>query len=328
MAELPPQPTHTPHGRRGPSSAPGLPNTYLIGAPKCGTTSIAQWLGGHPDVYVSVPKEPFHWASDYPGLRRHHGFESRAAYEALFTHDVAAAAAHRVDASTVYLYSEAAISAILDNVPDARFIVAVRNPVDLVISYHRTQLVALNETEPDFATAWSRSLSGGLPDGVPLDPKLVDYPRVARLGAAIDQVLAAVSRERLHVVVFDDLRTTPLQVWSALTEFLDVAAAPTPDLNVHNVSAKAARYPWARRVTHRPPALLAGPVRRLRQWSRTTQTPLVRSLKSRMWESADRPEVAPEVYRHVLDVLRPDIEHLGRVIDIDVSGWLNDPDVP
>ncbi|CAN5138666.1 hypothetical protein BH20ACT5_BH20ACT5_07850 [soil metagenome] len=41
-----------------------LPELYLIGAPKCGTTSLAGWLAGHPEVYFSVPKEPFYWASD------------------------------------------------------------------------------------------------------------------------------------------------------------------------------------------------------------------------------------------------------------------------
>lgn len=61
-----------------------LPNAYIVGAPKAGTTSLSQWLAQHPDVFFSVPKEPFYWASDYPGLRRHYGFETREAYEALF----------------------------------------------------------------------------------------------------------------------------------------------------------------------------------------------------------------------------------------------------
>jgi hypothetical protein len=307
--------------RRGTRRSPALPDVYLIGAPKCGTTSVAQWLGSHGDVHVSVPKEPFHWASDYPRLRRHHGFESREAYDALFVGPEATRATHRVDASTVYLYSTTAVPDILEATPDARFIVAVRDPVELIISYHRTQLVALNEDEPDFARAWARSLAGGMPDTRPLDPKLVDYPRVAMLGAAVDRLLAAVGRERVHVLTLDGLKADPLGVWTALTGFLDLTATPQPDFAVHNVSAKSAKYPGARRLTHRPPPVLAGPVRRLRQWSRTTRLPLVKRVKGRMWQPADRPEVPPEVRADLAAYLRADVDRLGMLLGLDVSGW-------
>ncbi len=34
------------------------PNFFIIGAPKCGTTSLARWLGSHPRIYMSPLKEP------------------------------------------------------------------------------------------------------------------------------------------------------------------------------------------------------------------------------------------------------------------------------
>ena len=52
-------------------------NLYLIGAPKCGTTTVAGWLGSHRDVYWSTPKEPYYWADDFPGQRAHYGFDTR-----------------------------------------------------------------------------------------------------------------------------------------------------------------------------------------------------------------------------------------------------------
>jgi hypothetical protein len=100
------------------------------------------------------------------------------------------------------------------------FIVAVRNPVDLLASYHRTQLVALNEDERDFATAWRRSLAGCGPACTPLDTKLVDYPRVGALGAALSQLLNRVSPQHVHVVLFDDLADRPAKVWDGVTSFL------------------------------------------------------------------------------------------------------------
>ena len=104
----------------------------------------------------------------------------------LYTGPDAATARRLVDASTVYLYSETAAKDIITAAPHALFIVALRDPVDLVVSYHRSQLVVLSEDEPDFAVAWSRSLRAELPStGRLLDSKLVDYQMIGRLGAAV-----------------------------------------------------------------------------------------------------------------------------------------------
>ncbi len=298
-----------------------LPNVFLIGAPKCGTTSLASWLGEHPTGYLSIPKESYFWAADYPRMRAHYGFETRAAYQALYASPAAQQAAVRVDGSTTYLYSETAVPDIAAAVPEARFVVAIRNPVDLLVSYHRTQLVALNETESDFALAWRRSLDGGLPATDPLDPKLLDYPLVGRLGAAVERLLDTVPRERVHVVLFDDLAGDPAGAWGALTAFLDIDSQPEPAFDVHNASNKVARFAALRRLTHRPPAVLEAPIRRVRQWSRTTSNPLVAGAKARMWRSAETPQVSAETRAEVAAHLRSDVDRLAAALNRDLSRW-------
>ncbi len=86
------------------------------------------WLEQHPDVFWSVPKEPFYWASDFPAQRALYGFDTRAAYETLYASSESRAAAYRGDGSTTYLYSATAVPAILAEVPEAKFIVCVRDP--------------------------------------------------------------------------------------------------------------------------------------------------------------------------------------------------------
>jgi len=298
-----------------------LPNVFLIGAPKCGTTSLASWLGEHPDGYLSIPKESYFWAADYPRMRAHYGFETRAAYEALYASPEAQRAAVRVDGSTTYLYSQTAVPDIAAAVSEPRFVVAIRNPVDLLVSYHRTQLVALNETEGDFATAWRRSLDGGLPATDPLDPKLLDYPLVGRLGAAVGRLLETVPDERVHVVLFDDLASDPGGTWQALTAFLGIDAQPEPSFDVHNASNKTARSAALRRLTHRPPDMLAAPIRRLRQWSRTTGNPLVAATKAQMWRSAETPQLSAEIRAEVAAHLGPDVDRLAELLERDLSLW-------
>lgn len=297
-------------------------NVYLIGAPKCGTTSLARWLSEHPSVYLSVPKEPYYWAADYPRMRAHYGFGSRQAYEALYAGPQAQAATVRVDGSTNYLYSQRAVPDICAAVTGPRFVLALRNPVDLLISYHRTQLVALNETETDFASAWRRSLGGALPDTDPLDPKLLDYPQVGLLGAHVERLLETVPRERVHVVLFDELARDPSGTWLDLTTFLGIDALPEPSFDVHNASNKAARWAALRRLTHRPPAALDAPVRRLRQWSRTTTNPLVARAKARMWRPAATPRVAEETRAEVAAHFRPDVDKLAALLHRDLTQWV------
>jgi hypothetical protein len=74
------------------------PNFFILGAPKCGTTSLAAWLAAHPAVYMSPLKEPAYFAADLkvdrPGPQE---------YRALFS---AAGDIHLAvgEASTCYLH--------------------------------------------------------------------------------------------------------------------------------------------------------------------------------------------------------------------------------
>ncbi|MGI8625634.1 MAG: sulfotransferase [Geodermatophilaceae bacterium] len=300
-----------------------LPSIYLIGAPKSGTTSLASWLAGHPKIYFSVPKEPYYWASDYPRLRAHYGFDTRASYADLFSSAQAVRAGHRAEGSTNYLYSQRAVPDILAEVEEARFIVALRRPVDLLVSYHRTELVTLNEDETDFATAWRRSVRGVGPKTTPLDPKLVDYPMVGRLGAAVERLLDLVPRPSVHFVLFEDLAIDPVSTWRRLTAFLGLPDQPSPSFDVRNASDKTYRSELLRRLTHRPPRLLAPPMRWLRQWSRTTGNPVAAQLKARMWRAEQRPAIDSAVRAEVAEFLAEDTQLLGELIGGDLSHWVS-----
>lgn len=302
-----------------------LPDIYLVGAPKAGTTSLTRWLETHPDIYFCRPKEPFYWSTDYPRMREHRGYATRAAYESLYASAQAARAAHRADGSTTYLYSETAVPAITREVPAARFIVALRNPVDLLASWHRTQLLALNENETNFASAWRRSLGGESPDTDALDHKRVDYQLMGRLGQAVQRLLATVARDRVHFVVFEDLATRPGQVWQSLTEFLDIPVEPVPSFDAHNPSTKMYRSQVLHRLKHRPPRVLAGPMRRMRRRSYRTPNPAWLKLRRVMWRSEAKPELDEALRHEIGDYFDRDVQLLGDLIDRDLSAWRRTP---
>ena len=299
-----------------------LPELYVIGAPKAGTTSVAAWLAQHPDVYWSVPKEPFFWASDFPGVRSHYGFDTFEAYQELFRSPTAQSAVRRGEGSTFYLYSETAPGDIQAAVPDARFVACLREPAAQVLSFHRSQLVALNEDEPDVGRAWERALAGGMPETVtPLDPKLVDYPLIGRQGEALARWVDEVGRDNLHVILVDDLAKDPARVWADLLGFAGLDGTFQPDFASRNASDKTYRSKTLRKLTHRPPKALAPAMRSLRQWSRTTNAPGVKRLKKMAWKPEARPEAPPETVRAIARYFASDVEVIGKLLDRDLSHW-------
>jgi hypothetical protein len=278
-------------------------------------------LASHRDAYFSVPKEPYFWASDYPGLRAHYGFETERAYAELFASAEAQQAACLAEGSTVYLYSTTAIPAIMAATPNARIILALRNPADLVVSYHRTQVVALNEDLANFDMAWQRSLAGSAPAVKPLDDKLVDYPRVGNLGSAVDRLLQYVPRQQIHVVLFEDLQQRPSHVWRQLCQFLELSPDPEPTFIVRNPSTKQYRSAWVRRLTHRPPRVLEQPMRNLRQWSRTTDIRAAKAVKKWMWRPAPRPDALAERRLELMSYFDSEVEKLERRLSLDLRAW-------
>jgi hypothetical protein len=131
------------------------PNFFIIGAPKSGTTSLYEYLEGHPDVFMSPVKEPFYFSPDVStGARQRYLYApDHAAYLELFAS--AAAEARIGEASTTYMVSHEAPELIGAFAPDALLIAMVRNPVDMVHSAQR-RVSQGAETSPISGGAGSR----------------------------------------------------------------------------------------------------------------------------------------------------------------------------
>ena len=127
------------------------PDFFIIGAPKCGTTALVSYLSEHPDVFMSEPKEPHFFADDFPHYKKY--IPTIDAYERLFE-DAALKPATRVgEASVWYLYSEYAIKNIHKYRPDAKLIVMLRDPVEVMQSLHKQLLWTMDENQPSFEKA-------------------------------------------------------------------------------------------------------------------------------------------------------------------------------
>ena len=109
-----------------------IPEFFLVGAAKSGTSSLYMYLTQHPRVFVPPIKEP-HFFSDFhhPALAH---IDTLDKYLALF--DDCPENALAGDASTSYLYSRGAPRRIQALQPRARIMAILRNPIDRAYSFY------------------------------------------------------------------------------------------------------------------------------------------------------------------------------------------------
>ena len=218
--------------------SPPRPNLFIPGAPKSGTTSLADYLSARPDVYLGPLKEPNFWSDDLPHFALIEGLRSSQDYFSLYAR-APAGTRYVLDASTHYLYSRTATDRILRNLPDPRFLVCIRDHAEIAHAWHMQMFNAGYENVTDFEEAWSllerRRAGERIPDGCP-DPKLLDYFAIASIGEQLDRLLARVGNDRVHVILLDELKQDPRAVYLGVLAFLGLDDDGRTEFPASNVS--------------------------------------------------------------------------------------------
>ncbi len=292
-----------------------LPDLFLVGAPKCGTTALTRYLEGHPQVFMAARKDLHYFGSDL-GLR-HRPCADRAAYLA---HFAGASVVHRRagDSSVWYLYSQRAAAEIHAFNPDARVIVLLREPVSMMYAlWGQLRYNSVHDEDiGDFALALAaepaRRRGEQLPPRTPLPEGLL-YRRVAAYAEQVERYFTVFGRDRVRVLLQDDLRSSLPATWAGLLDWLGLDAAPTPEGEVN--TAKAVRSDGLRRLlAHVPEPLKSLFPSDLRVRLRRS----VRRLNSRHLERAP---LDPVLRARLQAELRPEVERLERLLDRDLTRW-------
>ncbi len=228
-----------------------LPNVFLIGAPKSGTTSLAAYLSSHPHVFLCEPKEPNYWTKEEPKDAE------QAATWSGYTQFYASVAKHhtvRVDASTSYCWSQYAVPDILRALPESRFIFMIRNPVALAPSLHSEEVLSGHESVSDYNEAWKMQSDREKGRSVPPTAECwqkVTYRFVASLGTHFERLLNIVPPGQLHIILFDEFVRDPRSEYLRVLDFLHLSKIEPSTYAVHN-PAKHPLFPSASRAIMRP----------------------------------------------------------------------------
>jgi len=123
------------------------PDFFIVGAPKCGTTSLYYYLSQHENIFLP-PKERYFFGSDFTFLN---GKPSLTHYQSFFKN----AQQNQLvgEASVWYLFSKKAAEEIKVYNPNSKIIIMLRQPTDMIYSLHQHQLFNGNENITDFSVA-------------------------------------------------------------------------------------------------------------------------------------------------------------------------------
>lgn len=299
------------------------PNLFLVGAPKCGTTSLYEYLRRHPQVFFPPADGRAYWNAKEPAffcadldLPAETSIKDERQYLAPFAGSENFR--WRGDASAYYLYSEIAPARIREYSPDARILIALRPPLEQMRSQYNHLVRSRREDIADFhaAVAASGERRAGLriPSGRGVRAWL-DYRGIAYFAPQVQRYLDAFGSERVKVLLLEDLVARPAGIYREVLAFLGVDTGFAPEFRVHNEAPPSGALQRFVTAAYRRPAFK-------RVASTLFPYKVRRRFVSRIRKLGDSHSKTDPRDAALRAALRPDVERLAGVIGRDLSHWM------
>lgn len=248
-----------------PATSPALPNFFIVGAPKAGTTSLYHYLAQHPDVFMSPIKEPNYFSEEIrlanidanwqewaqredeslqqylrgPMQEKRFGgmVSNWPDYLKLFQNVNGEKALG--EASVCYLWSKTAAQNIASTLPDAKIIMVLRDPVERAFSQYK-QSVASGLVKNSFRELVEANLNRKSDKFDLLNPFL-------EFGLYHEQVkryMELFPAENLRIYLYEELRHTLPATLANIFRFLGIDPQFSPDTSEQHLRNRVPRYIW------------------------------------------------------------------------------------
>ena len=311
-----------------------LPNFFIVGAAKSGTTSLYHYLLEHPEIYMSPIKEPNFFCTDinpdlfredfkrrvYLDLNKYfskrvkdkiHGafIRSWEHYFELFE-DVSTEPAVG-EASVSYLFSKVAARNIKNSIPNAKIIIILRNPIERAFSHYLMNLSSGISVKKDFLEELITDINKEQ-KGWGISHLYIE------LGMYYEQVkryMAEFPPEQVRIFIYDEFKADPQKILKEIFEFLGVDNTFQPDLN--------RRY----NVSYIPSSIFSESLLKLRHHSLIKQIiqllpiQVKDTIKKKLYTNR-KPPLSEKAKLFLKEYFREDIIKLSNLINKDLTYWL------
>lgn len=285
-------------------SAIRLPNFFILGAGRSGTTTLYNVLKDHPDVFLPTPKEPTFFSEPFQVIR------TPIRYARLF--EGAGDAAAIGDASHAYLSHPEAARTLRAFFPDARFVAIFRNPADRALAMYSYMLEngyeVLTPFERALAAEDRRFASERFARRCPHYFWNFMYFRSGCFGEQVARYLDLFPRDRFFFTTLYDLLADTEGVIGELTDFLGIAPMRVGELPRYG-SSKGVRSVGLQYVERR----LIRPLAR-------RHVPTMATTRSHLnaWNRGTPPTMRPETRANLVERYGPDLALLAELTGVDV----------
>ena len=296
------------------------PNFFIVGAPKCATTALYEYLITHPDIFMpSDMKEPCFFCKDFPYQRR---VTSMDEYLQLFDD---ANDNHLIvgEASVWYLYSKVAIQNLYEFNPESKLIVMLRNPVEQVHAMHMQCYIMDYENKTNFEKAWrlqeNRKNGKDLPNPCKVE-QFLQYRDIASYSAQIERLLSIFPRNQVKFILYDDLKSNARQVYLDVLGFLGLEDDNRQEFPVGNPSQRY-KIQWLGEFLSDQPRWL----KVLKSWFKRAFG--IKRLKIRSFvnkrnvEVGKRKPLPPHLITELKTDFREDVARVSSLIQRDLKHW-------
>ncbi|HZG01327.1 MAG TPA: sulfotransferase [Chitinophagales bacterium] len=279
-----------------------LPNFFIVGAPKAGTTALFRYLSMHPEVFMSSVKEPnFFSFPDIAAQKLYYNVKPVSdwnRYTELFSSANGAKAIG--EASVSYLFYPDAAARLHEAFPTARIVIVLRNPVERAWSHYMMDR-KLNLVSRSFE------------DVVTGDKNALHYQQYVKLGLYAKQVetyIRLFGRAKVFIGLHDDMKKDFNAFAENVCCFLDVVPSPFKNGHKYN-SAEEPRNRFVR-------ILYGSPARRA--FAKKIAGPFVPAVKSLLFR---QPEMRPghAAVGALRELYTPDLQRLEQATGLDLRAW-------
>ncbi|MFM2311114.1 MAG: hypothetical protein RLZZ04_390 [Cyanobacteriota bacterium] len=302
------------------------PNLFIVGQPKSGTTALHQFLGQHPEIYMSSIKEPHFFCSDFHlesdrayGKQRFFDFRSESAYLQLFNKAKNKGKKVKIagESSTNYLYSQVAAEKIYNFNPDAKIIIVLREPAKFVYSLHSHYVKFTEENEPDFLTALAlepqRKLEEALSPRV-ISPSYLYYSQRVQYSQQVKRYCDRFKPEQIKVIIFEEFQSDNERIFCEVLEFLGVETNFTPEYAAVNVN-KEVKFKAVNNLINNPVAKSISKNLLSQEFNDFVRDNIVEKL---LWHQAPKAKMPEEIKLQLMDQYQPEVAKISELLKLDL----------